>query len=70
VTRAVRTTYDGFPARDARLTTTWHRIKRTFFARLIFARGALWDLRFIAPGDAVNAAPHAYQTFLSSLKIS
>jgi hypothetical protein len=59
VTHAVRTTYEGFPARDARLTTTWHGIKRTFFTRLIFAKGTLWDLRFIAPGDAVNAPPHA-----------
>ena len=68
----VKTTYQGFPARDARITNAQDKNgnKGTVFARLILAKGKLFQLQFIQEGGDVKKPPAAYPAFLASLKIS
>ena len=69
--QTVRTTYRGFPARDARISRARDRSGRTgtVFARVILARGRLLQLGYVSDEDRATAAPAAYRTFLSSLRI-
>lgn len=67
----VKTTYQGFPARDTRIINAQdaNGKKGTVFARVILARGRLFQLQFVQAGGDVAKPPAAYPTFLSSLKI-
>lgn len=68
----VKTTYQGFPARDTRIIEAQDENgkKGTVFARVILAKGKLFQLQFIQEGADVKDPPAAYPTFLASLKIS
>lgn len=68
----VRTTYQGFPARDTRITGAQDADgnEGTVFARVILAKGRLFQLQFVQEGADVKAPPAGYPTFLASLKIS
>ena len=67
----VRTTYQGFPARDTRITNAHDKDgnRGTVFARVILAKGRLFQLQFVQEGADVKTPPPAYPTFLASLKI-
>jgi hypothetical protein len=67
-----KTTYQGFEARDARITraTDKYGRKGTLFVRVIIAKGKLIQLQFVKEGANVKSAPESYKTFLASLKIS
>ena len=67
----VRTTYQGFPARDTRITNAQdaNGNKGTVFARVILAKGKLFQLQFVQEGADVKKPPAAYGRFLASLKI-
>ena len=64
----VKTTYQGFPARDTRIINAQDPDgnEGTVFARVILAKGRLFQLQFVTDGGDVSA----YPTFLESLKIS
>lgn len=68
----VKTTYQGFPARDTRIVNAQdaNGNKGTVFTRVILAKGKLFQLQFVQEGADVKKPPAAYPTFLSSLKIS
>ena len=68
----VKTTYQGFPARDTRITNAQDKDgnKGTVFARVILAKGRLFQLQFIQEGGDVKKPPATYPAFLASLKIS
>lgn len=65
------TTYQGFPARDTRIVDAQdaNGNKGTVFARVILAKGRLFQLQFVQEGADVKRPPAAYPTFLKSLKI-
>jgi hypothetical protein len=62
------TTYQGFKARDARITNAAHN-KGTLFVRAILANGRLYVLQFIGEGKDLKTAPAAYTQIINSLKI-
>lgn len=64
-------TYQGFPARDARVTGAKdsNGNKGTVFARVILAKGRVFQLQFVTEGADVKAPPEQYTTFVGSLKI-
>lgn len=66
------TTYQGFPARDTRIVDAQdaNGNKGTVFARVILAKGKLFQLQFVQEGADVKQPPAAYPAFLKSLKIS
>jgi hypothetical protein len=68
----VKTTYQGYPARDTRITNARDKNgnKGTVFARMILAKGRLFQLQFVQEGADVKSPPAAYPSFLASLKIS
>ena len=65
------TRYQGFPARDARITNAEDQNgnKGTVFARVILAKGRVFQLQFVTGGADVKSPPAAYTSFVSSLKI-
>ena len=67
-----RTTYQGFPARDTRIIDAHDENGRkgTVFARVILAKGRLFQLQFVQEGGDVKRPPAAYGAFLASLKIT
>lgn len=67
-----KTSYQGFPARDTRITNAQdHNGKKgTVFARVILAKGRLFQLQFVQAGADVKTPPAAYTDFVASLKIS
>jgi hypothetical protein len=62
------TTYQGFKARDARITNAANN-KGTLFVRAILAKGRLYVLQFIGEGKNLESAPGAYTEIVNSLKI-
>ena len=62
------TTYQGFKARDARITNAAEN-KGTLFVRAILAEGRLYVLQFIGEGNNLTEAPEAYTEIVNSLKI-
>lgn len=66
------TTYQGFPARDARITNArdGSGISGTVFARVIEAKGRIFQLQFVIGEANVRTPPTAYTQFISSLKIA
>ena len=62
------TTYQGFKARDARITNAAEN-KGTLFVRAILAEGRLYVLQFIGEGNNLTEAPEAYAEIVNSLKI-
>jgi hypothetical protein len=62
------TTYQGFKARDARITNAANN-KGTLFVRAILAKGRLYVLQFIGEGKNLTKAPAAYTEIINSLKI-
>ena len=66
-----QTRYQGFPARDARITSASdsNGNKGTVFARVILADGRVFQLQFVTDGADVKTPPAAYTRFVSSLKI-
>ena len=71
-TDEVPTTYQSFPARDARITNAADDKgnKATVFTRAILAKGRLYQLQYVEEGADVKTPPKVYNEFLSSLKIS
>jgi hypothetical protein len=65
------TRYQGFPARDARIANAADQNgnKGTVFARVILAKGRVFQLQFVTGGADVTSPPAAYTRFVSSLKI-
>lgn len=65
------TTYQGFPARDTRIVDAQDQDGRrgTVFARVILAKGTLFQLQFVQEGADVKTPPAAYPAFLASLRI-
>ena len=63
-----QTTYQGFKARDARITNAADN-KGTLFVRAILAEGRLYVLQFIGEGKNLKTAPDAYTEIVNSLKI-
>jgi hypothetical protein len=64
----VATTYQGYKARDARITGAADN-KGTLFVRAILAKGRLYLLQFIGDGANLKKAPDAYGQIVGSLKI-
>ncbi len=62
------TTYQGFKARDARITNAAEN-KGTLFVRAILADGRLYVLQYIGEGKNLKTAPPAYTEIVNSLKI-
>ena len=62
------TTYQGYKARDARITGAADN-KGTLFVRAILAKGRLYLLQFIGDGPNLKQAPPAYAQIIGSLKI-
>ncbi|HEV7805637.1 MAG TPA: hypothetical protein VGO80_07465 [Solirubrobacteraceae bacterium] len=62
------TSYQGFTARDARITGAADN-KGTLFVRAILAKGRLYLLQFIGDGPNLEQAPPAYSKIIASLKI-
>lgn len=62
------TTYQGYKARDARITGAADN-KGTLFVRAILAKGRLYVLQFIGEGKDLKSAPGAYTEIVNSLKI-
>jgi hypothetical protein len=62
------TTYQGFKARDARITGA-AKNKGTLFVRAILAKGRLYILQFVGEGNNLTKAPDAYTQIINSLKI-
>ncbi len=67
-----KTTYQGYPARDTRITNAQDENgnKGTVFARVILAKGKLFQLQFVQEGGDQTTPPASYDTFIASLKIS
>lgn len=65
-------TFQGFAARDARITGAEdsNGNKGTVFARVILAKGRVFQLQFVTQGADVKSAPEQYTSFVASLKIS
>jgi hypothetical protein len=63
-----QTKYQGFQARDARITGAADN-KGTLFVRAILAKGRLYLLQFIGDGPNLKKAPAAYSQIIASLKI-
>jgi hypothetical protein len=61
-------TYQGFKARDARITNAADN-KGTLFVRAILAKGRLYVLQFIGEGKNLQTAPSQYDEIVNSLKI-
>jgi hypothetical protein len=63
--------FQGFPARDARITGAEdsNGNKGTVFARVILAKGRVFQLQFVTGGADVKSPPKQYTAFVSSLKI-
>jgi len=63
--------HQGFPGRDARIADAAdaNGNKGTVFARVILARKRVFQLQYVTDGADVKAAPAAYHSFVSSLKI-
>jgi hypothetical protein len=68
---SAKTAYQGFPARDARITNAADQNgnQGTVFARVILAKGRIFQLQFVTGGADVKSPPAAYTAFVSSLKI-
>ena len=66
-----KTSYEGFPARDTRITNAADKNgnKGTVFARMILAKGRFFQLQFVKEGADVKSPPAAYKRFVASLKI-
>jgi hypothetical protein len=62
------TTYQGYKARDARITGAADN-KGTLFVRAILAKHRLYLLQFIGDGPNLKKAPAAYTQIIGSLKI-
>jgi hypothetical protein len=62
------TTYQGFKARDARITGA-AKNKGTLFVRAILAKGRLYLLQFVGEGNNLAKAPAVYTTIVNSLRI-
>lgn len=67
-----KVTYQGFPARDARITGAEdsNGNQGTVFARVILAKGRVFQLQFVTEGADVKAPPEQYTRFVASLKIA
>jgi len=65
----VATTYQGYKARDARITGAADN-KGTLFVRAILARNRLYLLQYIGDGPNLTKPPGAYGKIVNSLKIS
>jgi hypothetical protein len=64
------TEYQGFPARDARITgAEKNGTKATVFLRQIGASDRYYQLNYVAKGADVRAPPDGYRRFLESLEI-
>ena len=63
--------HQGFPGRDARIAVAAdaNGNKGTVFARVILAKGRVFQLQYVTGGADVRVAPAAYRSFVSSLKI-
>jgi hypothetical protein len=61
-------TYQGFKARDARITNAADN-KGTLFVRAILAKGRLYVLQFIGEGTNLATPPSEYNEIVNSLKI-
>ena len=63
--------HQGFPGRDARIAgaADANGNKGTVFARVILAKGRVFQLQYVTDGADVKAAPAAYRRFVASLKI-
>jgi hypothetical protein len=63
--------HQGFPGRDARIADAAdaNGNKGTVFARVILAKGRVFQLQYVTGGADVTSAPDAYRSFVSSLKI-
>lgn len=68
----VETTFQGFPARDARITDAddGNGNKGTAFLRVINANNRLYQLQYIEAGGNVKTPSANYPEFLGSLKIA
>jgi hypothetical protein len=64
----VDTTYQGFKARDARITGAADN-KGTLFLRAILVRNRLYVLQFIGDGANLKKPSDAYSQIINSLKI-
>jgi hypothetical protein len=66
-----KTTHQGFPARDARVTGAKDKDGNagTVFARFILARNRLYQLQFVTQGSDVKSPGDDYDKFIGSLKI-
>ncbi len=66
-----KVTFQGYPARDARITGAEDSDgdKGTVFARVILAKGRVFQLQFVTGGADVTSPPKQYTAFVSSLKI-
>lgn len=66
-----KTTYQGFPARDARVTGAEDKNGNagTVFARFILARNHLYQLQFVTKGSDVKSPDGDYDKFVGSLRI-
>jgi hypothetical protein len=62
------TIYNGFPARDARITGASGG-RGTAFVRVLLANGRLYQLQYVQEGGNVTAPPAVYRQFLDSLRI-
>ena len=67
-TDEVETTYQGFPARDARITNAFG--EGTIFTRVIAANSRLYQLQYLVDGVDVTAPAPEYPQFLASLTFS
>ena len=64
------TEYQGFPARDARITDAdTDGIEATVFLRQIGTKDRNFQLNYVAKGADVRAPPDGYRRFLDSLEI-
>lgn len=70
VRNVLSTTYQRFPARDARITAESNGTPITIFERTILANGEYLNLQFLQQGFDVKSPPASYATFLASLKIT
>ena len=62
------TKYQGYTARDARITGAADN-KGTLFVRAILANGRMYLLQFIGDGPNLEKPPDVYNEIISSLKI-
>jgi hypothetical protein len=70
VAERAETEYQGFPARDARITgANMDGTKATVFLRHIGAKDRYYQLNYVARGPDVRAPPDGYRRFLESLEI-